>query len=186
MNSIYGASTRRGGNTDYAATLVQKTWNNSAYTRISEENIGDCIACGYCEIAPPICVFNKNHNDKASYHFQQMFTADKILFISPIYFYHVPAQFKAFLDRAQAWFSVPEEEKPGKGRSCGLILLGARDKGDKLFEGSILSVRYSLKSLGFKLHDPLLLYGLDHKTDLVNDLTKRQQIIDYAQYLATN
>jgi hypothetical protein len=84
---------------------------------------------------------------------------------SPVYYYHLPAALKALIDRTQPFWALrdagitPYSEK--KPRTCYAILLAARSRGDRLFEGSLLTLKYALRPLNIQLAEPLLLYGLD-------------------------
>lgn len=90
--------------------------------------------------------------------------------VSPIYFYHVPAQLKALLDRTQPFWRFAEAGvTPYAGmprRRCEVILAGARPGGERLFEGSLLTLRYAFRGLHAGITEPLTLYGLDGPDDL--------------------
>jgi multimeric flavodoxin WrbA len=90
--------------------------------------------------------------------------------VSPLYFYHLPAGLKGLIDRFQCFWSMRRHKvdgwMPESGRVCHVILLGARERGEKLFAGSLLTLRYALEPLGVSLAEPLPLYGLDGPDDL--------------------
>lgn len=123
-------------------------------------------------------MFSRQENDTVTALYTSLFQADKALFIVPMYFYHVPANFKAFLDRAQAWYAVPAAQKPAQNLVIDLILLGARERGDKLFEGAKLSIHYAMECIGARLGTCLCLYGLDKPDDLAKNTQKQQQVLD--------
>ena len=87
--------------------------------------------------------------------------------------------FKAFLDRAQTWFILPQEQKPAKNLRVKVILIGAREQGEKLFEGAQLSIKYAMQSIGAQVENTLCLYGLDKPGDLAKNLQKQRQILDF-------
>jgi len=188
-NCIFCGSTRMGGNSDFASLIVLENLGGGEIHHIAQQNILGCNACGYCDKNHGKCsISNANagasastNKDKGDFFFQKLFSAEKIFFVSPIYFYNVPAQLKAFLDRAQAWFSLPADLRPGKGRNCGIILIGAREQGAKLFDGASLTFKYALDALGYQCLEPLCLYGLDKKNDLEHRADLCSQIAEYTQ-----
>lgn len=107
--------------------------------------------------------------DQSAPLLRAMAAAPALCIVSPVYFYHLPALLKALLDRAQSFWALREaglDMFPGRPRPCYVILAGARKKGAKLFDGSLLTLKYALHSLNIALVDPLLLYGLDAPGDL--------------------
>ena len=113
--------------------------------------------------------------------------ARSMCLVSPIYFYHLPAQLKALLDRTQPFWHLHNMGFEGfraRERRCHVILLGAREKGERLFEGSLLSIKYALAGAGIRLADPLLLYGLDAASDLASDDGIQERIRKYAENAA--
>ena len=112
-------------------------------------------------------------------------TADSMCIVSPIYFYHLPAMFKALIDRTQPFWALRETGNPRftdqKPRICHTVLLAARTKGQKLFEGSLLTLKHALGPLNIHLADPLLLYGLDSPTDLASQPDAIRAIVEYGE-----
>ncbi|MDR1686285.1 MAG: NAD(P)H-dependent oxidoreductase [Desulfovibrio sp.] len=90
--------------------------------------------------------------------------AEQLCLVSPVYWYHLPAQFKALLDRMQIFRSMRENgclRDDGPKRPCRIILIGGRPRGERLFAGSLLSLKYALATMHTAMVEPLLLYGLD-------------------------
>ena len=113
--------------------------------------------------------------------------AGSMCLVSPIYFYHLPAQLKALLDRTQPFWHLNNMRFAGvraRERRCHVILLAAREKGERLFEGSLLSIKYALAGAGIRLADPLLLYGLDAPSALSADNGIQERIREYAENAA--
>lgn len=111
-------------------------------------------------------------------------TSPAVCFVAPIYFYHLPAAFKALLDRLQAFWSF---EQHGLGlfagagpRLCRAVLIGARPRGDRLFEGSLLSLKYALAPLKLELANAVTLHGLDKPGDLEADSRAVSELHDSA------
>lgn len=96
---------------------------------------------------------------------------------APVYFYHLPALLKGLLDRLQAFWALRENgiRLFGPPRPCAVMLMGARPRGPKLFEGSLLSLRYALAQTGLEVGESLLLYGLDGPGDLAANARAREE-----------
>ena len=105
--------------------------------------------------------------------------------IAPIYFYHLPAALKALVDRMQPFWALRDAgiscysgQKP---RTCHVILLAARPRGNKLFEGSLLTLKYALEPLNIRLAEPLLLHGLDNPSDLLGQPEAMRSVVAYGE-----
>ena len=105
--------------------------------------------------------------------------------VAPIYFYHLPAALKALVDRTQPFWALRDAgitcysgQKP---RLCHVILLAARPRGDKLFEGSLLTLKYALEPLNIRLAEPLFLHGLDGPSDLLGRPEAMRSSVDYGE-----
>lgn len=181
---VLAASPRRGGNSDAAAELVRKVWEKEtediAVLRVADLGISPCLSCGFCEDHPGGC---SQVEDDALDLLRAIATAPAVCLVSPIYFYHLPAQLKILLDRAQAFWRVPAAEKPGQGRPLGLILLAARPRGDKLFEGAVSTLHTVCDVLGMTLAEPLLLRNLDASCALGLTPDVQERVTAYAQSL---
>ena len=89
--------------------------------------------------------------------------ADAIVLAAPIYFYGLPSQAKATIDRCQLFFNMtyrrkePIRTKPGKGF---FMSVGAT-KGHRLFDGAVLTVKYWFDALGIEYAGDALFRGVD-------------------------
>ena len=86
------------------------------------------------------------------------------LFAAPIYFYAMPAHFKAFIDRGQRFWQA-RQTRIRKAPVLALMA-GGRPRGEKLFEGAIRTMRWFLKGMDADLDDSLCFRGLDNTGDL--------------------
>jgi multimeric flavodoxin WrbA len=109
--------------------------------------------------------------DAAGELFAALDAAPVAVFASPIYFYHVPAIFKAFIDRAQRRYEVRLADGPGQAadRLAYPLLVAGRPRGERLFEGALLTLKYFLWPFGYLPGPPTLLRGLDAPGDLAGD-----------------
>lgn len=110
--------------------------------------------------------------------------ASILFFAAPIFFYHLPAQFKAFMDRTQRFYLMKQKNAPSimslAPRTAYIVLLGAREQGARLFEGSLLSLRLMLDIFNIVPAEPLLLYGLDAPTALSENQELQTRVTAYA------
>ncbi len=64
-------------------------------------------------------------------------------------------------------------------RKAYIILLCAREKGEEIFQGSLLSLRFFLAPFNIELAEPLLLRNLDQSKDLASRPELQEQILNY-------
>jgi len=98
-------------------------------------------------------------------------TADAIALASPIMFYNVSAQAKAFLDRCQAFWCIkyrrrePVTDHPLTLRK-GVFLSVGGSKGAKLFDGALLTFKYFLETVDAELWNALTYRSIDDRGDI--------------------
>lgn len=181
---ILACSPRRGGNSDTAAETIRRETSED-FARV--EHLRDyavlpCVSCGLCAQTPntpcPLRVKDDSRN-----LFAAIEAAKSVTIVCPVYFYHLPAQLKALVDRSQPWWAAREADgkTPDKRGAAYAVLIGARRSGAKLFEGSILTLRLWLRLFGFELADPLTLYGLDAPAALAGDQAALDALCRYAK-----
>ena len=178
---LASCSPRKGGNGDLIARLLASSLSGQVLTRrIVDEKVRPCISCGYCSDHPGECQLD-GPGDGARLLFRELCRAGIGVIISPVYFYHLPAQAKAWVDRSQRfWFG---EDKPGAGQVLTAVLYGARPRGVKLFEGAERTLRYMALTLGLAWTEPLCLYGLDGPQDLARDVGAQDRVRAFARAL---
>jgi multimeric flavodoxin WrbA len=98
--------------------------------------------------------------------YQVVDAADRILLVSPVYFYGLSAQCKIFGDRFQArWsrkYQLKKRVRQGEGRK-GYLLSTAATKGSKIFDCSILTTRYIYDAMDVEYGGELLVQGVDKR-----------------------
>ncbi len=103
--------------------------------------------------------------DDAPALFCEMQAASALLFAAPIYFYALPGLFKIFIDRSQKfWADSGSKNQPL--RNAAVIMAAGRQKGEKLFTGALLTLKWFLKPFGFAISQTLLLRGLEKVADV--------------------
>ena len=81
---------------------------------LQEKHIRPCRGCQSCDAAPHVCPLART--DDAEAVFAAIAAADVVLWTSPVYFYGLPAQAKALVDRSQRiWAGVEAGRPAGKG-----------------------------------------------------------------------
>ncbi|MBI4775497.1 MAG: flavodoxin family protein [Deltaproteobacteria bacterium] len=167
---IYG-SPRKNGNSDVlldkALEGAQSLGAEVSKLFARKLNIGGCLECGGCD-ETGACVIR----DDMDRVYAELLTADAVIMAAPVFFYGVPAQLKALIDRCQAMWSKrrieksPEQRKTyDRGRGY-LIGVGA-SRGKQLFDGMELTAKYFYDALDMSYEGSLLMRGLDAKEDAV-------------------
>jgi multimeric flavodoxin WrbA len=172
---ILACSPRAGGNSDSAAEALARGIASAGgvaeLVHLRDAAVGPCIDCGGC--AKPDRTCPQGRTDASAELFQRLYTAPFVCFASPIYFYHLPAQFKAFIDRGQYHYLARERGEPGLAnlphRPAYVVLVAGQPKGKKLFEGALLTLRYFLVNYNIEIADTLTFRGVDAPGDLVAD-----------------
>ena len=184
---VLGCSPRPGGNSDAALALFTQGLaaapESLAVRQLRDHQVLPCVACGSCARRPgSACPFEQRDTSTVLLH--ALNTAPALCLVSPMYFYHLPAQLKALVDRTQPFWEAWRHGMttgPGFKRTAWVILLAARPKGQRLFEGSLLTLRYCFDALGIDMAEPLCLYGVDAPGDLAADPQCRAAVAAYAQ-----
>ena len=185
---IIGCSARKNGNTDHAAKLFAQGYTaagGKTETRfIRDYTVRHCIACDTC--AKPgntKCV--QESKDDSSILYSIMMEAPALFITSPIYFYHLPSIFKTFIDRCQCFWFRQHNQAPYvlslPPRKAYINLVAARPVGEQLFQGSLLTLKYFLTPFNISLAEPLLIYGKDGPSDLINDEETVDRVIQYGK-----
>jgi multimeric flavodoxin WrbA len=167
---IFG-SPRKGGNTDLlleeALKGAEQEGARVERLHLTDDQITPCRECHGCDKTGQ-CVIP----DDMQTITPKLLEADLVILASPIFFYGITAWAKALVDRSQAvwvrkyFLKDPSLSKEGKKRKGFFIAVGA-SKGQKLFEGSILTVKYFFDAINAEYAGELLFRGLDAKGDVL-------------------
>ncbi len=169
----YACSPRSGGNSDQALTIVLEQLAaaqvSTARLALRDHCVLPCVGCQRCDLPPGGECFQKS-KDQSNFLYTPLFTARAVCFAAPIYFYHLPAGFKAFIDRTQSYYVLKRRGvalmRDLPPRKAYVILVAGRAKGEKLFEGSLLTLQYFLEPFNITLAEPCLVRGMDKVGDL--------------------
>jgi len=158
-------SPRKKGNSETLAQAVVKPIEHAGgtveYIRLNDLSLRPCQGCGGCDKTGN-CVIE----DDMSEIYATVDDADRILLVSPVYFYGLSAQCKIFGDRMQArWarrYLLKDRFRQGDGRK-GYLLSCAATKGPKIFECSILTARYIFDAMDVEYGGEFVVKGVDKR-----------------------
>ncbi|SDF05613.1 flavodoxin family protein [Desulfovibrio legallii] len=128
-----------------------------------------CTNCGGCAAPPHRCTLD-TANDKAAQILQLILDAPLVLLSSPIYFYSLPAHFKALIDRSQRFWAGQAHDAGHAAAQLKPVLAAlcaGRSRGNKLFAGALLTLKYFLAPLHAGIRETRLLRGLETTQDLL-------------------
>ena len=173
---VFLCSPRAGGNSDTAglafAEGLARSGLRAQVIALREHAVAPCRGCGACAGAAHRCPLD-TAGDAARTLFAALDAAPLAAFAAPIYFYHVPALFKALIDRAQRRYEIRaaagEAGRTLPGRPAYPLLVAGRPQGERLFEGALLTLKYFLWPFGFVPAEPVLVRGLDGPGDLAGN-----------------
>jgi multimeric flavodoxin WrbA len=164
-------SPRRGGNTELLLEEALKGAESEgadverAY--LADFTITPCKECHGCDQTGNCVIL-----DDMQKIYPKLLEADIILLASPIFFYGVTAWAKALIDRSQALWARkyllkdPFMGKGGRKRKGFFISVGAT-KGQKVFEGAILTAKYFFDVLNAEYVGELVFREVEAKGDIL-------------------
>jgi len=170
MLAIYG-SPRRKGNT---ALLLKKAVEGAREAGAEVEEIvlrdlkmSPCLEIYGCK-TDGRCVIQDDFQSV----YDKALACQGLMLASPIFFYTVSAHTKTLMDRFQSlWVKKYWIDKAsfGKGEFTrkGLFISVGATKGKRLFEGTLLTVRYFFEVLDVELWRSLLYRSLDFEGDVL-------------------
>jgi multimeric flavodoxin WrbA len=167
---VFLGSPRKKGNseilTEKVLEGVKKAGGSPETIRLCDLKISPCISCGGCDKTGKCVV-----EDDMTPLYDKIITIDKIIVASPIFFYGITAQTKAFIDRTQAlwnrkrllqkkgdWVENPERK--------GFFISVAATRGSRIFEGAVLTMRYGFDAMGLSYGGDFLVTGPDKRGDM--------------------
>lgn len=146
---------------------VRQAGGSPEIIRLCDLKISPCISCGGCDKTGRCVV-----EDDMIPLYEKIISIDKIIVSSPIFFYGVTAQTKAFIDRTQAlWNRKRLLQKKGEWvdnpERKGFFISVAATRGARIFEGAILTMKYGYDAMGMQYGGDFLVTGPDKRGDMV-------------------
>jgi multimeric flavodoxin WrbA len=107
--------------------------------------------------------------------YDKLAEADAVALASPIFFYAVSAHTKAFIDRCQAlWakkYLLKQPISPNKPHRRGVFLAVGGSRGNKVFDGPLLTMKYFFDALDMIFYKSLLYQKIDEKGEIIKHPT---------------
>lgn len=163
-------SPHAGGVSDCLADAFAAQFPSGAVRRIvlREQHITPCRGCNACAVPPHRCVLSRA-DDTTDGVFAAMQQARLLVIAAPIYFYGLPSQCKGFIDRGQRLWQARMADADGHGahtarqpdKAAIALLAAGRPRGEQLFAGALLTLKYFLALFDATLAEQRCLYGLD-------------------------
>lgn len=152
-------SPRRGGNSDQLLDWFLSSGSGEDEIDIlipSELRIHFCRGCRYCE-STGSCIMR----DDATVVMEKLLAVDRVVVSTPVFFYGLPASLKALVDRMQPLWArryILGEKMQSK---AGFLLAVGATRGERLFEGVVLSIKYFFDAFGCVYKGGLFFRGFD-------------------------
>ena len=158
-------SPRKNGNSETVAKAVvapiEQSGGSVEYIRLNDFSLRPCQGCGGCDKSGN-CIIDDDMKDI----YTTVDGADRLLLVSPVYFYGLSAQCKIFGDRMQArWarrYLLKDRYRQEEGRK-GYLISSAATKGPKIFDCSILTTRYIFDAMDVEYGGEFLIKGVDKR-----------------------
>ncbi len=183
---IFG-SPRKGGNTERlleeALKGAEKEGADVERLHIVRFHITPCTECLQC-LEKGECIIQ----DDMQKIYPKLLESDIIILASPIFFYGVTAWAKALVDRTQALWARkyilkdPSLGKEGKRRKGFLISVGGT-KGQKVFDGAILTAKYFFDVLNADYAGELVFRNMDAQGDILKQPDALRQAFESGRKL---
>ena len=184
---IYGSPRKEGNTSLLLRELLKGARDKGAKTTevfVCDLNILPCIADYSC--AQTGKCFLK---DDMQGIYTQLIEHDSIVVASPVFFYNVNAQTKALIDRCQAFWARKYILKQPLGnhdkKRRGVFISVGATKGSKLFDGTLLTMKYFFDVLDVEYFKNILYKNIDAKGDILKHPAALKESYELGKTLAT-
>ena len=167
--AVYGSPRRRGNTATLLKRAVEGARDSGARVHeivLRDLKLSPCLEIYGCRETGE-CAIKDDFQEVRD----RILAAAGLMLASPIFFYTVSAHTKIFMDRFQSqWIKKYWIERTPFGKSAfkrkGLFIAVGATGGRKLFDGSLLTVRYFFDTMDMELWRSLLYRGLDDAGDV--------------------
>lgn len=172
-------SPRKGGNTEVLLNSVikgvERAGGRVEVIRLCDLTIQPCTGCGGCDKTGK-CVLEDDMIELCD----KIIAYKRVIIASPIYFYGITAQAKAFVDRTQALWSwkrlmAEKGEWHDDPERKGFFVSVAATHGAKVFDGAILTVKYCFDAMGMAYGGEFLVRGVDRRGEMAQETQKLKE-----------
>ncbi|MFO7606175.1 MAG: flavodoxin family protein [Desulfurivibrionaceae bacterium] len=182
---IFLGSPRKNGNSEVLTRAIcrgiEKGGGSYEIVRLAALEFSPCIGCGGCDKTGH-CVLE----DQMIPLYEKIESARRVILASPIYFYSITAQAKSFVDRCQAlwnrkylqvrkgtWHQDPDRK--------GYLVAVAATRGERVFEGAILTMKYACDAMGLVYGGEFLVRGIDRRGEMAKDLATLEKAEEFGR-----
>lgn len=165
---------------------------------LAKFKITPCRACYTCMKTGRCCI-----RDEMTSLYDKLEKADIIVLGSPIFFYGLPAQIKALIDRCQVFWArkyilkdkFKDSKISAKGGSAsgeqgfkrrGFFISTAATRGKKVFDGAVLTMRYFFDALDIEYRGDLLVRLYAQKDEVRRHPTALKEAYEAGRKLMEN
>lgn len=182
---IFLGSPRKKGNSEMMTEAIcrgiEQAGGSFEIVRLSALQFSPCIGCGGCDKTGH-CVLE----DQMIPLYDKIESARRLIIVSPIYFYSVTAQAKAFIDRCQAlWNRKHLKVKAGTWQQDparkGYLVSVAATRGEKVFDGAILTMKYTCDAMGLEYGGELVVRGIERRGEMEKDVASMQRAEEFGR-----
>jgi multimeric flavodoxin WrbA len=168
--AIFGSPRRKGNTATLLREAIRGARESGAVVEevvLRDQKISPCLEIYGCKEAGECAI--KDDFQKVR---DLILEAQGLILASPIFFYSVSAQTKILMDRFQSlwvkkYWIDKTPQNPKNIQRKGLFIAVGATKGKKLFDGSLLSMRYFFDILDMELWKALLYRQLDFEGDVL-------------------
>jgi len=182
--ALFGSPRRRGNSDLLLEEVLRGIGEKEAEIQrlyLSEVDISPCRECRKCEERGE-CVIN----DQMQEIYSQLLAANAVILASPIFFYGLTAQAKAFIDRCQALWArryVLKMENRRKTKAKGWFVAVGATRGGQLFQGAALTVRYFFDALNVEYTGELFFRGVEKKGEILGRPSALRQAFELGRQI---
>jgi multimeric flavodoxin WrbA len=167
--AVYGSPRRKGNTATLLTRAVQGATEAGAQVDeivLRDLKMSPCLEIYGCKETGR-CIIQ----DDFQRVYDQLLTCDGLILASPIFFYTVSSLTKILMDRCQSlWVKkyLIETREPGTSdfKRKGLFISVGATSGKKLFDGTLLTVKYFFDPLDMEVWRTLLYRGMDLEGDV--------------------
>lgn len=175
--AVYGSPRREGNTTLLLRELVKglrAQGGDATEIFLCDLQILPCVADHSCAQSGECFL-----EDDMPAMYSHLAAHDCIVLAAPIFFYSVNAQTKALIDRSQAlWarkYVLKQPVNTSGIKKKGIFISVGATKGAKLFDGTLLTVKYFFDTIDAELSHSLLYRGIDSKGDILKHPSALQE-----------
>ena len=183
---ILNGSPRINGNTHILLNRmlegIRSQGKDAELIHLAKLQLAPCTGCGVCE-NKGVCSID----DAMTGLYEKIQTVRHLVIASPIYFYGVTAQTKAFIDRCQVFWSrkyLLGMTREGEPQRYGYFVSVAATGGAKCFDCARLTLRYAFDAMDLIFKGEVVVQGVDARGAVAEKEETLQAAFELGQKIA--